>query len=107
MNIFIVRSFVSIFVSGVTRSQDRRCEEISIQLLQKINKMPFLMKTALCILTYLFNCFGMFFGGHFFHRLDEQNQRRMVLAIEQGHFRPFKELLKFYQKMSLFIFYSI
>ena len=106
MNILMVRPFVSIFGDRAAPGENGSCEIIASVLLDKINKMPVLMKSAICLLTHLFNVSVLFWGGRFFQQLNQQNQKRMVQDIEQGNFGPFKEMLKFYQKMTLFIYYS-
>jgi hypothetical protein len=82
-------------------------EQMTAVLSQKISVMPFLMKTALSSLSCLFDGMGIFYGGIRFCRQSFEGQKRIVKLGSRGFLPPVRELLRFYQKMTYFIYYSL
>jgi hypothetical protein len=81
MNVNAVKPLVRIFIHELAPADEEAVDKIAGILHQKILSMPRLMQTALSFLTHLYNVTGTRLG-------------------------PFKEMLRFYRKMTFFIYYS-
>ncbi len=110
MNLLLVKSFVRVFTGELggpqNQADEKQLEEMAETLRQKILAMPWLMRLALCCLTYIFDWSGFLCAGQRFCGQSAESQRRMVRSGQIASPGPFKELLKFYQKMSVYIYYS-
>ena len=110
MKITLIKPFVLVFcseIAPVESLKEERLEKMAEILRQKISVMPFVMRTALSLLTTMFDGMGIFYGARLFRCQAFESQKNMVKALNSSPLGPFKELLKFYQKMSVFIYFSM
>ncbi len=76
-------------------------------LYQKIKKMPLSIRIPIYTATFIFDWAGVFYGGCRFSVQNSELQQKMFHAVERYDWHPLKQFLKFYQKLSIYIYYSL
>ena len=79
---------------------------IARALHSKITAMPFVLKSAMIVLTYIFNWCGFFSSGRFFSAQDLKERRDQITKWRRSTLPICREFISFYEKMTLFIYYS-
>jgi len=82
-------------------------ESTSTVLLKKIGAMPIWLKLPILILTFLFNILGVLSTGLFFEVQSFQQQMKTVDAWGNSPIKLCREFIKFYERLALFIYYSL
>ena len=82
-------------------------ESTSAVLLKKIQAMPVWLKFPIVILTFLFNMIGIFSTGCLFEAQSFSRQVKTVGAWQGSPIKLCREFIKFYEKLALFIYYSL
>ncbi|MCB1194177.1 MAG: hypothetical protein KDK90_27320 [Leptospiraceae bacterium] len=80
--------------------------KVAIVLYNKINNMPLIFSIGIKILTLLFNSCSLLFSGRFFYNSKPSNREQFFNFCKYKLF-IFKSMIDFYEKMVLFIFYSL
>jgi hypothetical protein len=86
---------------------EKLAEETGFLLNRKIKRMPSLIRLSIYTSTFIFDCLGVFHGGCRFSGQNIEKQQKMIGAAEHYGGGPLKQFLKFYQKLSLYIYYSL
>ena len=76
-------------------------------LIGKIQAMPIWLKYPILILTFLFNILGILSAGHLFQAQPFDQQIKTVEAWKNSRIKLCREFVKFYDKLALFIYFSI
>ena len=82
-------------------------ESTASVLFKKIQAMPVWLKFPLLILTFLFNILGILSTGHLFQAQSLGQQIKTVGAWQDSPIKLCREFIKFYEKLALFIYYSL
>lgn len=82
-------------------------ESTSLLLLKKIQAMPFWLKFTLLMLTFLFNILGILSTGHLFQNQSFSNQAKTIGLWQDSPVKVCREFIKFYEKLALFIYFSL
>ena len=111
MNQILINSLVRFYIVEIITQQGPVDEGLVLKsgniLSHKIALMPFLIKTALSVMTCFFDWSGILFSGRPFHSQTFVQQRKMVANYQKPFLSLFGELFRFYKKMSIFIYFSI
>ena len=111
MNLRITKGFVRSFLPEICPSNQNPNEslidKITANLLEKISMLPSVGRTTLLLLGGIFDLTGFFYGGRRFSDQGLDSQRKMIEEFKKGKIVLFKELIKFYQKLTWYIYYSI
>lgn len=94
-------------LGGKATNKMPNLESTSLLLLKKIHAMPVWLKLPILILTFLFNIFGILSTGRLFYAQSFGQQIKTVDAWQNSPIKLCREFIKFYEKMALFIYYSL
>lgn len=83
------------------------CRKTARHTVLKVLGMPGFLRLPMIILTVVFDVCGLFFGGKLFRHLSQENQHRQFTAWQESLVGPCRDLTMFYQKMSIFIYFSV
>ncbi|MBL8012246.1 MAG: hypothetical protein JNN05_00215 [Candidatus Omnitrophica bacterium] len=72
----------------------------------KMLGMPAFLRLPMIILTMAFDVCGLLFGGKMFRYLSYEKQRQQFLVWQKSSIGPCRDLIMFYQKMGIFIYFS-
>jgi hypothetical protein len=106
----IVRSIVSAVITqalGPTDIDPRRALTTGELLCHKIGRLSADLHLPLYVFSILLDFSGIFFGGRRFSNLTSGQQQKMMTALQTCFVGPISDALKFYQKLSLHIYYSL
>jgi hypothetical protein len=101
VKVLIVQSLTPFYIN------EKILGETGFALYQKIKKMPLTIKISIYISTFIFDWAGLFYGGSRFSLQNIEQQQKMFHVLEQNDWYPLKKFLRAYQKLSLFIYYSL
>jgi len=73
----------------------------------RIEKMPIFIRLVIYTSTLIFNWVGIFYSGRPFSFQNEVQQQKMIRSIEQCNWPVSKQFLRFYKKLSLYVYYSL
>ena len=111
MNLKMTRGFVRSFLPEIGSGDQSMNEALSDAIVQnlefKISLLPFVTHTALLLLSGTFDLMGFFHGGRRFSDQGLDSQRKMIEKLKKGKIPIFKELIRFYQRLTLYIYHSI
>lgn len=79
----------------------------SVFLVKKIEAMPLWLKFPMLVLTFLFNIWGFVSTGHLFQAQSLSQQMKTVGAWQDSSIKLCREFIKFYEKLALFIYFSL
>ena len=103
----LVRYFITETIAEQGLIDESLVQEVGKVLRQKMTVMPFLIRTALIMMTIIFDWSGIFFAGRPFHSQTLDQQRKMVMVYQRSFLQAIAELMRFYKKMSVFIYFSL
>ena len=82
-------------------------ESTSSLILRKVQAMPVWLKWPVFILTFLFDISGILSTGRLFQAQSFSQQVRTVGLWQDSRIKVFRDFIKFYEKLTLFIYFSI
>ncbi len=88
-------------------SDDPQPLEVANVLRHKIQAMPFILRTAMTILTHAFNGYGLVLCGKPFCRQNPQQRLRQIAQWKNGPLGLCRAFIGFYEKMTTFIYFSL
>jgi hypothetical protein len=106
----IVQSIVHILITQALApfdANEKLLDETGLFLCQKIKRMPLSVRIPVYISTFIFDWAGIFYAGRRFSVQDRKQQEKMLQAAGQSAWYPLKQFLRFYQKLSVYIYYSL
>jgi hypothetical protein len=74
---------------------------------RKIKAMPFILRNAMTILTYVFNAYGLIAAGKAFTSMSKEQRRKQFYQWKESPVGLFGDFIGFYEKMSVFIYLSL
>jgi hypothetical protein len=106
----IVKAISHVFIVNALSSfpvNEKMAGKVGPVLCQKIKRMPLFIRISIYTSTYAFDWAGIFYGGRRFSVQNSGQQRKMLHVIERYNWHPLRQFLKFYQKASLYVYYSL
>jgi hypothetical protein len=82
-------------------------ELLTREMLQKLTHMPRVMGLGVAGLTILFDLSSLVKTGRRFHLLDKSAQAEKLNRWKHARVGLFREVMELYEKMGIFIFYSL
>lgn len=100
----LAKTIIAQSLTGFPLDEKARAQAGAV-LYQKIIRMPWLIKIPLYVITFVVDSLGIVLAGRRFSILPEEQRQEMLVTVDRwGWLSPF---LKFYRKMSLYIYYSL
>lgn len=106
----IVQSIVSAVITQAlspTGIDPRRVCTTGEMLCRKISRMSVDLRLPLYVFSIFLDFSGFSFGGRRFSNLTQGQQQKIMTALQTCFVGPIADALKFYQKLSLYIYYSL
>ena len=106
--ILAIMQGILVFSLGVKlKSDDPYLLESADVLYRKIMAMPFILRTAMVILIYVFNFLGLISAICLFKDQNVDKRLRQIQQWKKSPIRLCREFIVFFEKMTVFIYYSI
>ena len=92
---------------GYKKVSDEPLKQATDMMCRRIELMPRTLSIPLVFLTFIFDWYGFFISGRRFQDQVASRQQRQILQWKKSPLGPMREFIKFYEKMVIFIYYSL
>jgi hypothetical protein len=78
-------------------------QQVGIEIIGQQQRMPDYLRLPITVLTYGFDCVGVFYGGRRFHRLEASQQLQQINAWKSSPIGLCQNFIRFYESLFLLI----